>query len=468
MREAGISIAPYQFLDLIELQIHKTINQHATVKVVGRIAESLENQYVDTADNQQGMIVKALDELGKEEVLFNGVVKSVAIKNSNDVRTLEVEAISGSYLMDLHPQNRTFQNEQQNYKSVLDSIIAPYPKSGIMMSVGASNPIKQVIVQYRETDWCFAKRLASHFNSFLSPDYKAGGIKFYFGMPELKEEILDNLVSYTTKKDVGEYLHKSKNKVAGVTENDALYYQVKSREILDLCQAVTFKGKKLFVYEIQSKLEGSVLMHYYSLKNEKGFKTKKEYNEKLIGASIDAKVLDVSKDTVKVHMSVDEKQDSSTAKWLPFSTVYSSPDGTGWYCMPESGDSMRVYYPDEKEENSFVISAVHEQSTTAGKRSDPNVKILSTKHGKEIIFSEKGLEIKSGDGLYIGLLDEEGIVIRSDKAIKIHSTEDMLIGSDKSLMMIAKEGIEFNQGDKTTIELKDDITFKGGQVKMAK
>jgi hypothetical protein len=466
MREAGFKIAPYQLLDLKELTIHKKVNEHATARLVGTIAEDLEDQYADDAAVNQEIVITALDVAGKEEIIFKGVVNAVAIQNHNKVRTLELDAVSGSYLMDITLHTRSFQNEQQTYHSILDTILQPYPRNGVRMTVGKNDTTKQIIVQYRETDWCLARRLASHFNSFIAPDYKAGGVKFYFGIPELDEETLENPVSYTMRKDVGDYLDKSQNQVNGIVENDAMYYQVQSREIFDLCQEIKFKNKKLYVYEIHSKLEGAVLRHYYILKNANGFKTKKEYNHKLIGASIDAKVLDVSKDTVKVHMAVDEKQEPGTAKWFPFSTVYSSPDGSGWYCMPEKGDSMRVYFADEKEENAFVISAVHEQSSSAGKREDPNVKVLSTKYGKEIVFSEKKLEIKNGDGLYIGLLDDEGIIIRSDKSIKIHAKEDMAIGSESALSMTAKEGIEFKQGDKTTVELKDDITFKGGKVKL--
>lgn len=467
MREVGFQIAPYQFLDLMELTIHKKVNEHVAARIVGKIAEELEGQYADDAAVNQEVGIKAVDETGKEEILFTGVVKSVSIRNRNQVRILEVEAVSCSYLMDITPRTRSFQNEQQTYRSILDTIIKPYPKNDIRMTAGKDQTTKQIIMQYRETDWSLARRLASHFHSFLVPDYKAGGVKFYFGMPELQEETLVHPAFYTMKKDVGDYLDKSENQVTGIEENDAVYYQVQSREILDLCQPVNFKNQKLYVYEIESKLEGAQLHHYYSLKKANGFKTKKEYNHKLIGASIDAKVIDVSKDKVKVHMVVDKQQDIDTAKWFPFSTVYSSPDGSGWYCMPEKNDTMRVYFADEKEENAFVISAVHEQSTSAGKREDPNVKVLSTKHGKQIIFTEKGLEILSGDGLYIGLLDDEGIIIRSNKSIKIHSAEDMAIGSGSAMSLAAKEGVEIKQGEKTTVELKDDITVKGGKVKLA-
>lgn len=467
MREIGFKIAPYQFLDLMELTIHKKVNEHATVRLVGRIGEELEDQYVDDAAVNQEVGIKAFDECGREVVLFVGVVKTVSIPNQNQVRILEVEAISYSYLMDITPRTRSFQNEQQTYKSILDTLLKPYPQNGVMLSIGKEEKTNQLIMQYREADWSLARRLSSHFHSFVAPDYKARGVKFYFGIPELPEETLVHPAFYTLKKNVGVYLDKSENQVSGIAEDDVLDYKVQSREIFDLCQPINFKNQQLYVYEIVSKLEGAQLYHYYTLKKANGFKTKKEYNQKLIGASINAKVIDVSKDTVKVHMVVDEKQDTDTAKWFSFSTIYSSPDGSGWYCMPEKNDSVRVYFADEKEENAFVISAVHEQSTSAGKREDPNVKVLSTKYGKQIIFTEKGLEIVSGDGLYIGLLDDEGIIIHSNKSIKIHSAEDMVIGSDSALSLAAKEGVEIKQGEKTTIELKDDVTVKGGKVKLA-
>ena len=468
MREAGIQIEPYQFLDLLELEIKKKPNQHVTAKLCGRIAENLADKYVDMASEHDSIKIKALDEGGREEIIFSGVVKTIGIKMNNGVRTLEIEAISATYLMDLQPENATFQNENQTYGEILDKVKKPYPKSEVFMAIGGKETTKSIVVQYQETDWQFAKRLASHFYSFIYPDYKGEGARFYFGMPETKTEQLTNLVSYKMKKDLGEYLYKTQNHVSGVNENDALYYLVKSREIYDLCQAIDFKGRKLFVAEIVSKLEGAVLFHYYSLKGERGFKVKKEYNEKLIGASLDAKVLDVSKDRIKVHMQVDQEQDQSTAKWFPFSTVYSSPDGTGWYCMPEKGDTMRVYFGDEKEEHAFAISAVHEQSSSGEKRANPDIKVLSTKHGKEIIFTEKGIEIKSGDGLRIILSDEEGILIESDQDIKIHSQKDLSLQAGKSLMLLAKEKIELTQGEKTKLELKEDITLKGGQVKMNK
>ncbi|KAF6589054.1 phage tail protein, partial [Paenibacillus sp. EKM208P] len=77
----------------------------------------------------------------------------------------------------------------------------------------------------------------------------------------------------------------------------------------------------------------------------------------------------------------------------PYSTVYSSPDGSGWYVMPEAGDQIRLYFPDEREQNAFAASSVDLASSDPVKRSDPAVKSISTKYGKQVVFKPGAVEI---------------------------------------------------------------------------
>ncbi|MFQ8776464.1 MAG: hypothetical protein ACLR78_01950 [Roseburia sp.] len=51
------------------------------------------------------------------------------------------------------------------------------------------------------------------------------------------------------------------------------------------------------------------------------------YNWGLTGPSLNASVIAVSNDTVKVAVDVDGGQEESKAKWFPYSTVYSSRMG---------------------------------------------------------------------------------------------------------------------------------------------
>ena len=69
-------------------------------------------------------------------------------------------------------------------------------------------------------------------------------------------------------------------------------------------------------------------------------------NKKIIGASMKGNVTAVKKDTVKVVLMEDETGGWAGQKWFAYSTIYSSPDGTGWYCMPEKGDSVRLIFPE--------------------------------------------------------------------------------------------------------------------------
>ena len=66
---------------------------------------------------------------------------------------------------------------------------------------------------------------------------------------------------------------------------------------------------------------------------ESDVKTKAYQNEKLIGAALFAKVCQVENELVKVSID-DDENDSDDNAFLNYATVYSSPEGGNWYCMP--------------------------------------------------------------------------------------------------------------------------------------
>ena len=61
---------------------------------------------------------------------------------------------------------------------------------------------------------------------------------------------------------------------------------------------------------------------------------------------VSGKITATQKAVVQVSIDKDENEEAGV-RWLPYATVYSTPDGTGWYCMPEGGDSIRLYAPNE-------------------------------------------------------------------------------------------------------------------------
>ena len=49
-----------------------------------------------------------------------------------------------------------------------------------------------------------------------------------------------------------------------------------------------------------------------------------------------------------LEVSIDDDENNSDDKaFLNYATVYSSPEGGSWYCMPEVGDRVIVKFPDD-------------------------------------------------------------------------------------------------------------------------
>lgn len=132
-------------------------------------------------------------------------------------------------------------------------------------------------------------------------------------------------------------------------------------------------GDSFFIWKVESKLKGGELYHTYYISKDitKLIKEQDVYDAVMTGASLYGEVVDVNDERVKISIAEDENQGSTGNRWFPFSTIYSSSDGTGWYCMPEIGDQIRLYLPSAQEENSYVCSAAHEKRGVSWARIRP-------------------------------------------------------------------------------------------------
>lgn len=234
MRDRRIVISPFELIDLVDCTIYKEVNEHSTAFFKGRISADKEEEYVEMSLKNLYATITAMDEDGGEKIVFNGLVKDLAVTTENGVRLLSVWLVSGTFLMDSIRHIRTYQKKTMLFKEVLEAFTSEYPENGFIMTVAKGTPIDEMIVQYQETDWEFLKRLASHFNSFVVPDYKVGGVHYFFGMPKRSEPVVMKPIIYSMKKRVDEYIYKTDNKVEGFKEKDAIYYLCRDREIYDL------------------------------------------------------------------------------------------------------------------------------------------------------------------------------------------------------------------------------------------
>lgn len=476
----GVWIDPFAMVDIMEAELRITPNEHAIAHIRGTIDEELESEYLSLAQTDLEVTISQTDENGMPTIMYVGIVDNMEITNLNGQTVMDLWLVSSTRLMDLVKHTRTYQDASMVYNDLL-ATLGDYPGYYYSMRVGDGAALGELITQFEETDWEFIIRLASHFGGVAVPAYVTKGTGYFFGIPEKTSRIIVNPIHYRIIKGLGEHVDKTRNQVDGIFESDSMYYEIRDRAIYRLGENVRFKNRDLRVFAIHSVLEGQLLQNYYSLKSEKGFKTKKAFNFDLVGASLGCTVTGVQKDMVKV--SIHEAQDDygSNTRWFPFSTVYSSPDGSGWYAMPEKGDVLRLYFPSELESQAYTISAVNVDTPMMGTsrqpapvghpatpqpRTNPDVKTLINKELKEVSLYPDKIIVTNNKGMTIVVDDAEGITIISDKKITFKSDEAIDIASANSeVNVFGADKVTLKVGG-TKVELTKNIKFEGGSLYM--
>lgn len=379
------------------------------------------------------------------------MVTACRIKSNGDVHYMTLELMTQSLKMDTSKHIRTFQKDKMSYKEILSAIVKRYSRGGFISSEEFDKKSDGFMCQYKETDWEYIKRLASWAGTIIYPEYKTEGEKLYIGIPK-KDEVSINIEHYESGLDCGD---------EAILGTGRLYYKIVLRELYDIGQRVIFLGESLSVISRYSRLEYGEIVNEYVLMHGYGLVTNRLENQKIIGAVLFAKVKTVEDTLVTVKVEEDENEDSGE-KLLKYATVYSSPDGGSWYCMPEVGDRVMLRFPDSSEKSVYVQNAVH--VGREGGRSNPKIKFFKNKEGKEIRLSPDGVLITDNQGSKIELRDKEGIYISSQGMVAIEANTEVLIESNNSGVKLSSPmAIQINQ-DGTQIELSDRIMSQGSKI----
>jgi len=484
-----VSFKPYEFKDILVIDLIQGINEHARLYISGilnEVATTKTQDYVQTTTQYSPVSLTYTDQAGNEQCLFKGVVTNIKQRIVAGLIYLEIEALSYSYLLDVKKISRSFQREQEPYSYIFKRInslareYVPGLKDDVVRAEGNQDEqtTGRLIIQHQESDWSFLKRLASHFNIGLTPDITFDSPKVYFGLPpaqssqgKAQEGPEFVAAAYQIKRDTAAYAVASSNcrKNSGITvsENDFTYIEAESLDVLKLGQQVSFKERSWYIKKMNTHMSKGIVKNTYILTTEKGLMEDDVYNKNLAGISLYGIVKDIAKDQVKVHITeIDAEWDDGTTWWFPYTTIYSSPDGSGFYCMPEVGDNIRINFQNKEEIQSVAVSSVNMTPSQRGKREDPNTKILSTVYGKQVILTPGGIQIIANGNLLMTLTDEGGVSIKSDKSIKLEAEKEIEITSltDK-VIVVGSEEVNLSQGG-STISIMKDITVSGQKVKM--
>ena len=169
-------------------------------------------------------------------------------------------------------------------------------------------------------------------------------------------------------------------------------------------------------------------------------------------------------------------QNNSTQKGalFPYATPYPAEGNTGWYCMPEEGDTVNLYFPSYDETGGIILSSIRKQTQNSDKITDPAVKYFRHKN-TEIRFSENNVLItlnqydeknKKDVALVSIELDEAaGLKIFSRKDVEITARNDIVIQSTNGAVKISAGSLIDMVCQNSGISMNGTTHLKGKEIK---
>ncbi|MGE7912651.1 DUF6531 domain-containing protein [Lysinibacillus xylanilyticus] len=448
---------PYSLIHLDKLTIKHKANDHARLYFTGMIAEEQAQKYIQRVNHTDEVVVK----FGRESaILFSGRIENAELQASQGVHYVSVEAVSFTANMDIAKRSRSFQDANMTYVQLINNIVKAYPNGDYIDQASNGQAIGSIAIQYLETDWEFIKRMASHLHAVVFPDLKGKGARFWLGTPQSRKSITIDHLPSILRMDVDAYRLITENDGTDVSEADYTFCEFESTEPHELGTLVQFKGSSYVVTVRETHLDEGVLKFQYTAQPEKSIRQRLVRNLDLIGAAFTGKIIDVTQNTVKIHLDIDKSQDQAKAHWFAYSA-----DANGvMYLMPQKGARAQLHFPSAVEEEAIVISSVRVNPATpeggqkqTKKMADTTVKSLATNVGKDVTLGVGDITFSAVDGvLDLKMDDGDGVTFQSNSTIILAADETLEISGMKELAVEAEEWIAISAKEQSHVIMAAD------------
>ena len=458
-----IEVTGLDLAEILECEIESREGNHSTAIIFARM--NREEFVFEIPDCQSFEVL--LHEGSEKKILFTGILSDIQISESGQTKTVRIEGKSRSWLMDRYKRSRSFQNENMTYQQLIKEILMEYEGTDLSYTA-EEKKVGSLIVQYEETDWDFLQRVLSQAGMMLTPDSRQPGLKIYAGVPnllgtEFAYRILD------MEKDMNEYYVLKANGRA-VHTADFTRYKVASEQLLSIFEPVTIQQTTLVAYSCRYSFTNQEMQGIYELQNAKGLTRATVYPMHLIGVALNGNVVNVSGTKVQVAMEVDGNNKESARHWFPYSTLSASSDGSGWYCMPEIGDDVRIYFPSKQESEAIALSAVSNYSAPADgedRMSDPNSRYLRTRSGQELALAPDYIRLSCGGGVSAVTVQSDGKVkIQAQSIVKAFAQEEILLHAEENMTVhVSEQFVIHSLSGGQIVSCEGNVVLQGTEVK---
>jgi len=444
------------FVQITKLRIEERLNDHATAYITGVLHDQVSISEVYRLTINSNFRIKVLEN-GDEVVIFAGVLVGLEIKSLIDVKYLSVKLKSHSFKLDIQKQSRSFQDINNPYRSIFTQIVQDEHKGIILDTASNMQPQGRFIVQYNETDWNFLKRLASQLNAIIYAHMEANKPQVGIGTP-LGKSYIENPHQFEISRAIGEHMRNASN-FPRWGNLDFISDVFQSTDIYSLCDVLIIDGVEYLIAEKICELLQGILLNTYRLQPKSSFHQNIMYNEKLTGTSIEGQVLEAEGDKVKLHLEIDQHQNSGTAYWFNCDTPYVAEGHTGTYIMPELGTVAHLYFPNRDERQAYIRPILRRGGAKNSKTGSPDTKYLETIDGKELMLSPDSLSLTAKHGkVHMTMSEGGGITFASQGDVYIKGVEMNLSGETICMKANDKISLMTNGG---SILINEDVDIRG-------
>lgn len=368
------------------------------------------------------------------ETVFSGTCVGFRLIRENQYAEVELTAKTASVSKDKEKKSVTFQAKNKTLQDVLAQGIG----RGTLLQTDQNSTISEMLFQEEETDWAFGRRIANQYQRQLFVNSKTDGCQIHVGKKPFARKETGRILSVSVSRDVGKVREIQEN----VSQGAAVFeFEETTLLVCDLTigagYEVTYQGRGQMVKRSLITCKGGLLQNEITLVNKEGVMPEASVSLQTLTRSgvLTGTVLEVEGTLVKVDFG----SPGDAPRWIPYANAVNNY----FYCMPDVGDSVFVYYETGDSDRIVCLGSRHvRQSPDFGRYQDK----MLTANNRMIKFGEKTLSLvgnrKEEDG---GGGEQAKILFNNEKGIEILSTKDITLQTTDSgniTIQSVKEGYE--------------------------
>ncbi len=427
---------PVKYVTDMEMEIKA--GQHGRLS----LRAYLSNGEVAVPPKGSSIQIAVKDESRREETLFGGVIQEAYIFHENKTSQIILTALTKSVEMDKQEYSCSFQDDSDSYMRIIQDTVL---KSGGRASCKvASTKTGKPVVQYKETNWEFCRRMASEMGWCVYP--RATEFMLDVGLVEKRKAVFAE-EKYHCCVDNKYYKLCSQDTVERA---EFLYYCVESDNNYDIGDCAKYQGQKRYIFEKRAELKDGILMFTYKLGGKRRFMSRALLNRKISGVSLSGQVEKTQDETVYIKLDVDGENGKAVYPypWLP-------AVGGLMYCMPQRGTKVYLYFPDHDEKNAYAVHSTY-QGEKHPEFSNTQNRGLTTEYGKRLQLYEDRI-------CFIGGMGQEFTMGRKECLIKAGRGKLVLTGQ-KGIKLLAPEVWIKTPQEINQYKSEGYATIKGGEI----